>query len=196
MSGGITTTDLYFHQNVATYDCMYGCDSSPYLQQASSYFVAGTYYWSVEIVGGPNGGTIINNGSFFLPNNSTYIGPRASPQTGDIIVPLGLNMNTGAAGFIQAGQVVKTTMWSGNPSSSCAAKTDNFKVLAAYPSPTPTATKSPTATVSPTTTKTLTSTATSSATATRTLTPTITFTPTLTFTPTITRTPTRRCFDC
>jgi hypothetical protein len=140
MLGGITTTDLYFHQNVSAYSCMVGCDSSPYLQQASSYFVADTYYWTVEIVGGPNGGEIVNNGSFFLPNDSTFIGPRVNPQIGDIIVPLGQNMNTGATDHIQQDQILKVTMWSGTASSMCAVKTDNFKVLQALPSPTPTVT--------------------------------------------------------
>jgi hypothetical protein len=195
MSGGITTTDLFFHQNVNEYGCLYGCESSPYLQQASSYFVAGTYYWTVEIIGGIYNKDVINNGSFFLPNNSTYIGPRASPQSGDVIVPLGLNWyDTYKLGA--GGGELKVTVWSGNPNSSCAAKTDNIKVESDFPSPTPTATKSPTATVSPTATKTLTPTNTASSTPTITRTPTTTPTPTITPTPTATRTPTFRCLDC
>ena len=188
MSGGITTTDLDFHQNVSTYDCMYGCISSPYLKQANSDFLKGDYYWTVEIVGGPDGGELINNGQFQLPNDSTFIGPRAAPQAGDIIVPLGLNMY--GAGFIQQGQVVKVTMYQVSSNGhQCVAKTDNFKVLQAYPSPTPTATKSPTGTVTPTSTSTITLTPTLTLVRTNTMTPTLTRTPTPTRTPT--NTPTR-----
>jgi hypothetical protein len=198
MSGGITTTDLLFHQNVAEYDCMYGCVSSPYLKQASSYFVAGTYHWNVVTHSG--NGTEINSGSFFVPDDSTFIGPRASPQTGDIIIPLGLNMyNTGAIG---QDEVVKVTMWGETNNGVCVAKTDNFKVFTAFASPTPTPTPSGTATSTKTPTGTSTGTRTMTPTVTVTSTPTVTHTPTGTFTPlptptpTVTRTPTQKCFDC
>jgi PKD repeat protein len=183
MPGGITTTDLYFYQSVvATYGCMAGCDSSPYLQQAGSYFVAGTYYWTVEIVGGANNGDIVNSGSIFLPNNSTYIGPRPNPQTGDIIVPLGLGMSQANGAKFNSGQVVKVTMWSGTESSACVAQTNNFKVDEAFPSPTPTGTLTPhTPTVAHTPTETATITATE----------TVTGTPTNIPVPTITKTPTK-----
>jgi hypothetical protein len=191
MSGGITTTDLFLHQNVVAYDCMYGCNASPHLQQAGSFFVAGTYYWKVETVGSTS--VQINNGSFFLPNNSTYIGPRANPQPGDIVVPLGRGMYNMSS--IQQNQVVKVTMWAGTESVSCAAKTDNFKVLESFASPMPTITRTSTATatVTATVTPTITRTSTATVTVTTTVTPTITRTFVSTPTPTLTRTlaPTR-----
>src|SRR6187551_3427102 len=63
MVDGITTSDLAY-QTPLTYGCLDGCASSPYLKQAASSFLAGDYYWTVEIVGGPSGGTLVNNGHF------------------------------------------------------------------------------------------------------------------------------------
>ncbi len=176
--GGITTTDLYYNQNVAKYDCTYGCDSAPYLKQANSYFLAGTYYWSLEIVGGPDGGKLINNGSFFLPNDTTFIGPRANPQVGDVLIPLGLNMYN--IGSVQLNQVVKATMWQEVNGQVCAAKTDNFKFWRGL--------LIPTNTMAPTNTETSTATITPTLTDTQTLTPLPTHTSTPTITVTITRT--------
>ncbi len=170
ITGGITTTDWFSRQNSTNYDCLYGCSSSPYLRQANSYFLAGTYYWSVEIVNGPHAGELINNGSFFLPNDTTFVGLRANQPAGDVVIPLGWHAyNLGA---IEMKQVVKVTMWQEMNGQVCAAKTDNFKVWPGLPAPT--------ITMSPTITEM----------------PTLTETSTATITPTPTTTPTFSCTDC
>ena len=162
IAGAITTTDFNGDpQNVNGYDCAFGCIHSPYLQ--SNQLPPGNYFWTVETVG--NNPTVVNNGSFTLNP-----GQQAGPP-GGVIVPLGRNMYNVPPGYFP-GEFKVSVYQSADPG--CNAKTDNFKIQALLPTPTPT---QPGITPSPTVTK-------------PTSTPReATDTPTPTKTPTI-------CFDC
>ncbi len=168
ISGAIFTTDLNGDpQNVNGYDCPYGCVSSPYL--ASNGLAPGQWSWRVETVGNPV--VEVNSGSAYL-NPGQQFGPPSG-----VIVPLGLNMYNIPPNYFPG--EFKVSVWqSGNPN--CGEKHDNFKILNAAPSPTPSNTPRPTLT--------------------RTNTPmwTPTHTPYATWTPTPTKTPTPSptlCFD-
>ena len=164
ISGAITTTDFNGDpQNVNGYDCAYGCIHSPYLQEATDQLPPGTYFWIVETVSGK---IQVNDGTFTLRP-----GQRVGPPSG-IIVPLGLNMYNVPPGYFP-GEFKVSIYQSADPG--CNAKTDNFKIQALAPTPTPT--KLPT-TPPPTDTRRPTS------------------TPAPTDTPTPTPTPTRFCTDC
>lgn len=161
IAGGITTTDLVGGpQNVNGYGCPWGCVNSPYLQ--TNNFLPGQYYWEVWTIG--NNPVQVNNGSFYL-NPGVQVGPTVG-----FSIPLGQNMYNIPSNYFPG--LFKVSVFQ-SAAASCGAKTDNFKILAAAPSPTPTLTSPPTLTPS------------------KTPSPTNTFIPpTKTFTPTITPSPT------
>jgi hypothetical protein len=135
--GSVFTTDFFGDpQNVNGYDCAYGCIHSPYL--SSNNLPPGNYFWTVHTVGG--GSIQVNNGTFALQP-----GQQAGPPSG-VIVPLGLNMYNVPPNYFP-GEFKVTVYQSSDPS--CNSKTDNFKIQAHYPSPTPSNTPGP-ATPTPT----------------------------------------------
>ncbi len=125
ITGAVTTTDIHGDpQNVNGYDCAYGCVNSPYLQ--SNQLPPGNYFWTVSTVG--KNATIVNNGSFTLNGN------QAGAETG-LRIPLGRNMYNVPPGYFP-GEFKVSVYQSSDPG--CNAKTDNFKIQAAGPTPEPT----------------------------------------------------------
>jgi hypothetical protein len=176
LPGGITTTDLLGSQNVMLYDCPFGCISSPYLKSAANNMVPGTYYWKVETISTPN--QVVNSGTVFLPPGMQF----GTQGAFELAVPIGVFTNPPPDSYYPGVFKLSISMYS--DFTTCGAKTDNFKIGAPRPSPTPTRTSTmtntPKATVTPTTS------------------PTITNTPTITVlppTPTRTLTPTRTPID-
>jgi hypothetical protein len=131
ITGAVYTTDFYGDpQNVNGYDCAYGCIHSPYL--SSNGLPPGNYYWTVHTVG--SGNVQVNDGTFTLQP-----GQQAGPPSG-VIVPLGLNMYNVPPNYFPG--IFKVSVFqSWDPS--CNAKTDNFKINAQFPSPTPSRTPAP-----------------------------------------------------